>query len=232
MNFVSSETAHFVEDAELAPEAFAEQFADPDPAKALPAVELLRRARMIIATELGKDPLLRKEMRKVFKEHARVSVLPTERGINKIDEHHPYFVCSFQIFVIYFCLTLLQAFKYLHQKPVLELLDTSQFLYMLAAESEHLVTLSIYLPDQAKANFFRRLEEAFTSDGYSDVARAWNAERLRVINETVEQHLIPIGVKWTREWLRDEVEDLMASRCGDALRSVSLHGSCLVLLAC
>jgi transcription elongation factor SPT6 len=45
-----------VDDQDLAPEAYAEQFMDPDPAKALPASELLRRARMIIATELGKDP--------------------------------------------------------------------------------------------------------------------------------------------------------------------------------
>ena len=100
MNFASSETAHFVEDPDLGPEAFADQFADPDPAKALPATELLRRARMIIATELGKDPLLRQEIRKNFKDHARISILPTERGINKIDEHHPYFVRYFTIVII------------------------------------------------------------------------------------------------------------------------------------
>ena len=97
MNFLSSETAHFVEDQDLNPETFAEQFVDPDPTKAQPAIELLRRARMVIATELGKDPLLRHEIRKKFKIDARVSVLPTERGINKIDEHHPYFVCAYDL---------------------------------------------------------------------------------------------------------------------------------------
>lgn len=105
MNFVSSETAHFVEDQDLGPEAFADQFADPDPVKALPAAELLRRARMIIATELGKDPLLRQEMRQVFRDHARISVLPTERGVNKIDEHHPYFVRYFPLCLIFHDLT-------------------------------------------------------------------------------------------------------------------------------
>lgn len=75
--------------------AYAEQFIDPDPAKAQTPDELLRRARMILATELGKDPLLRQEMRNRFKAEALVSVQPTERGIAKIDEHHKYFVSPF-----------------------------------------------------------------------------------------------------------------------------------------
>jgi transcription elongation factor SPT6 len=92
MNFVSGTKSYWVDDQDLTPESYAEQFVDPDPAKALPASELLRRARMIIATELGKDPLLRQVVRQKFKTSARVSVQPTERGLNKIDEHHPYFV--------------------------------------------------------------------------------------------------------------------------------------------
>jgi hypothetical protein len=59
--------------------------------------ELLRKARMLLSTEFGKDALLR--MRKLFKEEARVTVEPTERGITKIDGSHPYFVscyCAFR----------------------------------------------------------------------------------------------------------------------------------------
>ena len=47
---------------------------------------------MIIATELGKDPLLRQAIRDVFKTDALISVTPTERGIAKIDEHNQYYV--------------------------------------------------------------------------------------------------------------------------------------------
>jgi hypothetical protein len=53
---------------------------------------------MILSTELGKDPLLRQEMRDTFKEHAVVSVLPTERGKLKIDEHHAYYVGLFFVY--------------------------------------------------------------------------------------------------------------------------------------
>ena len=72
--------------------AYAEQFEDSDPTKGQSPEELLRKARMILATELGKDPLLRSQMRKLFREEAHVTVEPTERGITKIDENHPYFV--------------------------------------------------------------------------------------------------------------------------------------------
>lgn len=91
-NFIAGHNTHFVEEQELNPLAYAEQFVSPDATRAQPADELLARARMIIATELGKDPLLRQEIRNAFKRSALVSVLPTERGVSKIDEHHPYYV--------------------------------------------------------------------------------------------------------------------------------------------
>lgn len=95
LNFVNETRLHYVDNQNLDPLIYAEQFADPDPSKALSPEELLRRARMIIATELGKDPLLRDHMRQLFKKHATVSVNPTDRGITKIDEQHVYYV-SFQ----------------------------------------------------------------------------------------------------------------------------------------
>ncbi|KAI9509640.1 transcription elongation factor Spt6 [Russula earlei] len=195
MNFVSGGKSYW------GPESYAEQFVDPDPAKALPSSELLRRARMIIATELGKDPLLRQVVRQKFKTFARVSVQPTERGLNKIDEHHPYF-----------------AFKYLHNKPVEDLRTTHQFLNILAAEANHFVIVSITLSDEEKNDLENDLSTAFVSDSFSDTVNAWNAERRRVVTETIDQHLIPHGAKWTREWLREEVEDLLSRQCGESLR--------------
>jgi transcription elongation factor SPT6 len=94
LNFMSSNHVHFVEDQDLNPMVYAEQFGDPDPTKTQPPEELLRRARMILSTELGKDPLMRNQIRKLFQQEALISVEPTERGITKIDEHHMYFVSS------------------------------------------------------------------------------------------------------------------------------------------
>ena len=61
-NYFASDHPHFIDDQELNPIAYAEQFSDPDLATQSPE-ELLRRARLILATELGKDPLIRQEVR-------------------------------------------------------------------------------------------------------------------------------------------------------------------------
>lgn len=227
-NFISANNTHFVDEPELNPLAYAEQFVDPNANRAQTAEELLSRARLIVATELGKDPLLRQEMRNIFKSEALVSVLPTERGVNKIDEHHPYFVCLFfsphhrlSLNGVQTPLLALQNFKYLKDKRAVDMLPYGQFLHILAAEAEHLVTVSVTLPAEAKASFERRLNDAFASDSFSDTARAWNEERSRVIQETLDQHLIPVGVKWTREWIREEEEEHIASQCAHILRNVS-----------
>lgn len=201
LNFLASQRLHFVDDQELNPIVYAEQFADPDPLKAQPPEELLARARMLLSTELGKDPLLRNEFRKLFKEEAQISVEPTDRGNLKIDECHPYF-----------------NFKYLCRKDIKDMLESSQFLHILAAEAEHLVNVNIHLPTHAVNDFERRLNDAFASDSFSDAARAWNAERLRVVQDVIQQHLVPTGTKWTKEYLRGEVEDYLASRCASYLR--------------
>ena len=100
------------------------------------------------------------------------------------------------------------------------MLESSQFLYILKAEQELLVTVSIHLPPDIKATFERRLIDAFSSDLLRESAKAWNEERTRVVQEVLEQHLIPAAVKWTREYLRDEEEDYLANRCGEQLRKV------------
>lgn len=101
------------------------------------------------------------------------------------------------------------------------MLQSPQFLHILNAERDLLVNVTISLNPDQKETFEQRLINAFMSDGFSDTARAWNDERVRVVHEAVEQHLLVIGAKWVREWLREEVEDFLAWRCSDLLRDVS-----------
>ena len=100
------------------------------------------------------------------------------------------------------------------------MLQSPQFLNILAAEVDHLVTVSITLSPEAKATFERKLNDAFASDSFSDTARAWNEERSRVVQEALEQHLLPVGVKWTREWIREEAEEALCKKCAGTLRHV------------
>jgi transcription elongation factor SPT6 len=50
MNFILGTKSYWVDDQDLAPESYAEQFIDPNPTKVLPGSELLHHASMVIAT--------------------------------------------------------------------------------------------------------------------------------------------------------------------------------------
>lgn len=84
---------YFTDDQDLAPMVYAEEFVSETPGLSTPE-DVLRTARFIVATELGKDPQLRKMARDKFQKGALITVKPTEKGVNKIDEQHPYAVGS------------------------------------------------------------------------------------------------------------------------------------------
>ncbi|PVG00182.1 hypothetical protein CPB86DRAFT_871966 [Serendipita vermifera] len=164
------------------------------------AETMLERARLLIATELGKDPLLRQVVRTMFTNSAEMSCSPTDKGLIKIDETHPYY-----------------AFKYLSKKPIRSMTKSSQFLHVMAAEADHLVTVQVGIPEETRRQFVDDLRQAVSSDGYSDASRLWNEVRAQAVTEAVDKHFLPYGAKWIREWLREEVEDWVARKCGDEL---------------
>ena len=45
---------------------------------------------MILVHEISRDPMLKKEARRFFKDYGVVTVVPTEKGVAKIDDMHPY----------------------------------------------------------------------------------------------------------------------------------------------
>ena len=193
---------------------------EPSPSKEISGQELLDRARLLIAMELGKDPLLRSEIRSLFKESAQLSCLPTEKGLVKIDEHHPYYVRISALYDWPLAHDIPQNFKYLYKKPVASMTRDPQFLHIIAAESEHLITASINIRDDVRDQFVQDLIQAVSSDGYSEASRLWNEVRAQAVTEAMDKMLLPFGAKWIREWLREEVEDAVARSCGEELERV------------
>lgn len=90
----AGQKVHFPDDQDLPPRAYAEQFiTESHPT----AEDALSMARMIVATELGRDPRLREAIRMQFKEQAMLSCEPTEKGKTKIDEAHACYV-SYEVY--------------------------------------------------------------------------------------------------------------------------------------
>ncbi|EJU05190.1 hypothetical protein DACRYDRAFT_19769 [Dacryopinax primogenitus] len=183
---------------EISPTALAEQFA-PSSFTGQPE-ELLEKARFILATEFGRDPLLRQAVRQKYEKDAVVSTRPTEQGIVKIDEYHPYF-----------------RIKYMNKKPIHRLTTNTLFLQVLAAEQAGLLTIDISLPPPVLNEFQNDLYKAYASDRFSEVALAWNELRRMVIDEAMKKYLMPCGVKWMREWLREEEEDNLSEAVTEML---------------
>ena len=112
------------------------------------------------------------------------------------------------------------------------MLDKTQFLHILDAEEQRLITLMISLPPDVQQSFQDQLNEAFASDSFSDSAKAWNEERAKVVEEAINNHLLPLGMKWTREYVKEAVEDALANQCADGLYNVSalLTRFCFMLI--
>ena len=100
------------------------------------------------------------------------------------------------------------------------MLQSPQFLLILQAEDRQLVTVNIAIPNEERQKLVNQLVEAFASDSFSEMAKIWNEERALVVEEAIDKHLIPMGTKWIREYLREEVEDFLAKGCSELLYKV------------
>lgn len=78
----------------------------------------------MVATQISREPLVRKVLRAAVFERAKISVTPTKKGIKEIDENHPCY-----------------SVKYLKEKPVRELIGV-EFLKLHIAEEDKLVKIS------------------------------------------------------------------------------------------
>ncbi|TKY90444.1 hypothetical protein EX895_000442 [Sporisorium graminicola] len=191
-NITSHTRQYSPRDPEESPFKFAEQFTGSAWGAHSPEIALAK-AKMMLSQEIGKDPILKREMRQLFKDAAEINIEPTERGMTVIDDQHPY-----------------ANFKFILNKPArLVPQQPSQYLQMLQAEDELLIKLDINLKDVVLSRFETRLYNNYASEGVSEVSKAWNEQRREVIREALKVHLVPNGRIWLKEWLREESREML-----------------------
>lgn len=193
---ISGQTrVHFTEDENSTPLSLADEYVNAT-SGVTSAKVVLDSARSILAQEIGKDPALKREARRLLRESGIISVTPTERGHQRIDEENPYY-----------------NFKFLVDKPVMEftvvvagerLPAPAQYLMILKAEEELLVHVHVSVLQMDASAFESRLMENFASEGFSETSRLWNEERRKIIRQALDEHLYPSAKLWVREWLREE----------------------------
>ncbi|WWD16106.1 transcription elongation factor SPT6 [Kwoniella shandongensis] len=156
----------------------------------------LSAASQILTTEFSKDPAIRQQTRDFMDACGVVSVTPTDRGMSVIDEYHLYY-----------------NFKFLTKKPVPMFKDSPQFLHMLKAEEEGLITITIEADEAQVQSFVETLVRCCRSNDYGEISTAWNAIRAEICSDVTRKYLVPAAAKWLKEHLKSEAEEYVAERC-------------------
>jgi transcriptional accessory protein Tex/SPT6 len=122
---------------------------------------------------------------------------------------------------------LLQPFKYLKDKPLVEFDHRPTFPQMLTAEREGLITITFSVPDEVVREFESTLVDCYCSnDASTQHAAEWNGVRTEIISQALHQHLLPAASASTREHLRERNEAMIAADCSYELQQVSDSAAC------
>ncbi|ORY86367.1 SH2 domain-domain-containing protein [Protomyces lactucae-debilis] len=193
-NFEASTKRHFAED----PEQYPDDLADTCAAADGDARATLNAARDLLVEELIHDPIIRHELRHVYQQAALISVRPTEKGIRKIDELHPYY-----------------AFKYAEDLSTTDLRRAPHLmLQMCKAQEERLVRLDVKLPREEQ--ILEQLAFFMHSDNVSAISDEWNRERTEVIKHMMQRMKGPLE-KLVVDGLKLQCEDKIANTCRSTL---------------
>ncbi|EZF34932.1 transcription elongation factor [Trichophyton mentagrophytes] len=190
-NVMETGRRQYIDDASEKPTDMADNLLDSSFSNGAHA---MKAARTMFAEELTMSPRVRKVMRQAFYMSGVIECYRTEKGLKKIDEHHPYY-----------------EFKYLRDQQISDIARRPElFLRMLKAEEEGLVDIKVHFKDFD--NFKKRLYPEIQSDNSSEVADAWNKERKDVLDLALSK-LEKIMSKGVKENIRSECENHVAREC-------------------
>lgn len=172
-------------------------------AKFLLLDEVIHAAKFVVARQISREPLLRKTLREIFFERAKINVRPTKKGIKEIDENHP-------------CYTM----KYIANKPVRDLVG-DQFLRLVMAEEDKLLEVSIseQIEGNTSASYIEEAKQLFQRDEFSKIVQEWNALRAECVELALTKMVIPDLRKELKAILLAEAKEFVMRACCEKLFS-------------
>lgn len=184
----------YIDDPNEQPEEMADNLLD---SSFTNGAHAMKAARAMFAEELTMSPRVRKVMRQAFYMNGVIECFRTEKGLKKIDEHHPFY-----------------ELKYLRNQQLSDIARRPElFLRMMKAEEEGLIDVKVRF--QNFDSFKNRLYPDIQSDNFSEVADAWNRERKEVLNLALGK-LERIMSKGVKENIKTECENHVARECREA----------------
>ena len=178
-----------VEPSTVAAEFCCPQFSTPE--------EVLKASQLMVAFQLAREPLVRKCVREMYMERAKITVRPTKKGIKEIDENHRIY-----------------TMKYLKDKPVRDLVG-DQFLKLAMAEDEKLITMTFSdtIEGNTSSNYVDEMKQLYYRDEFSKNVQDWNALRVSSVEMALNRMVIPDLKKELRVNLLTESKECVMKAC-------------------
>ena len=159
--------------------------------------DVLHAAKFVVARQIAREPLLRKSVREIFYERAKISVKSTKKGLKEIDENHA-------------CFTM----KYLKDKPVCELVG-EQFLKLHMAEDDKLLTITISekIEGNTTSSYLDEIKQLYIRDEFAKHVQDWNDLRTECVELAVNKMVLPDLRKEIHSVLLNEAKDCVLKAC-------------------
>lgn len=165
--------------------------------------ELLHAVKFVVARQIAREPMLRKSVREIFFERAKIWVNPTKQGVKEIDESHPCY-----------------AFKYLKDKPVRDMTG-DQFLRLCMAEEDKLLTITISenIEGNTTSSYLEEVKQLYQRDEFSKNVQDWNKLRAECVEEALNKMVFPDMRKELKSIMLNESKEFVLKACTQKLYS-------------
>lgn len=189
---------HDVDQEAVEPTDVAKKFLCP---KFMMVDEVLHAAKFVVARQISKEPLLRKCVREIYFERAKINVKPTKKGSKEIDENHPCY-----------------SMKYLKEKPVRELVN-DQYLKLHMAEEDRLIEMVFLDTIEGNSNkdYLEEMKALYKRDEFSKNVQDWNALRAECVELAIVKMVLPEIKKELKAALILEAKDFIMKACSRKL---------------
>ncbi|KAH7696935.1 SH2 domain-containing protein, partial [Aphelenchoides avenae] len=192
---------HVEESPQEVAERFSEHLLNRDIQTFPSADDVLKGASYLLASQISRQPSVRKKLRKDFRQRLLVSVRCTKKGREEIDRNNPLF-----------------GRRYIKDKPVSKLVG-DEYLEYIKAQNLGLVEVKLYTDkddkEMTRDTLLNKVPvDLYQTDDQNDVAQEWNKHRREVMRIVVEDLLGPVLEREAHERLLEEAR-------GHVMRAIS-----------
>ncbi|GMR43278.1 hypothetical protein PMAYCL1PPCAC_13473 [Pristionchus mayeri] len=169
------------------------------------ADDVIKGAQFMLAKQISREPLVRTRMRDHYRRRATISVKPTAKGRETMDDGHPMW-----------------RKRYIKEKPIGDLEGDDYLQYHLLRESG-VLDVRIEVDKAADVEMKMTLletvlsEQPFHRDEYSEVAEAWNGLRQQVVEMALKEMLFPELKVELEKKLLEEAKEFVVKRCSETM---------------